>query len=137
MEKILILLLISLIYCGPYDNSRQTFVKSGTGLKGVSYQWQLEGMREGCLFMAICCIGGLGSDADMQLARQWAISKGYIREDTYVNMGSMDLAAKISSHFNSIYHSDFNIAKGCGHFWAIDSNGVEVFNAAGLGYTGC
>ena len=56
MKYILALVLICLVSCA------QNFVKTGTGLSGVSYQWNLKGMRSGCLFMAACCIGGLGTD---------------------------------------------------------------------------
>ena len=138
MKKVLILLLISIIYCGPYDNSHQTFISSGTGLQGVDFQWNLAGMKSGCLFMACCCIGGLGSSNEMLIARSWAVNNGYIRDsDTYVNMGSIDLARKISQHFGTVFQSSFSIKKGCGHFWVVDSSGKEVFNAARLGYSGC
>ena len=138
MKKLLILLLVSIALCGSYDNKHQTFVSSGTGLKGVSYQRNLKGMRQGCLFMACCCIGGLGSDSQMLKARSWAVKNGYIRDsDTYVNIGSIDLAKKISKHFGTTFHSNFAVKKGCHHFWVVDSNGKEVFNSAGLKYSGC
>ena len=138
MKKLLLLLLISIISCGPYDNKYQTFISSGTGLQGVSYQRNLQGMREGCLFMACCCIGGLGNDNQMLMARNWAVNNNYIRgSDTYVNINSIDLAKKISQHFGTTFHSNFSVKKGCGHFWVVDSNGKEVFNSAGLHYSGC
>ena len=55
MKYILALFLLALVSCA------QNFVRTGTGLSGVSYQWKLAGMKSGCLFMAACCIGGLGT----------------------------------------------------------------------------
>ena len=132
MKYILALVLLCLVSC------KQTFVKSGTGLAGVSHQWKLKGMKSGCLFMAACCIGGLGTDAEMLSARAWAVKKGYIRDsDTYVNMSAQTLAQKIASNYGTTYHRNWSAKKGCGHFWVVDQNGKEVFNAAGLGYSGC
>ena len=116
--------------------AKQVWVKTGTGLKDVSYQWKLPGMKTGCLFMAVCAIGGLGSDKEMLAARQWANSKGYVKGTTcYINI--KELARKISKQFKTTYHSNWNVKKGCNHYWTIDDKGKEVFNAAGLGYTHC
>ena len=94
-------------------------------------------MAEGCLFMGCCVIGGLGNDDQIQSAYTWALGKGYIDSDTYVNMNSLSLAKLISEHFGTIFHSGWNIDDvGCGHFWVVDENGKEVFNASGLGYKG-
>jgi hypothetical protein len=121
-----------------YNNKNQKFVRTGTGLQNVSYQRNLQGMREGCLFMTACVIGGLGNDNQIMMARSWSVKNGYIRDsDTYVNMGTNDLAKKISQHFGTVYQSSFSAKKGCGHFWTVDSKGREVFNSAGLGYSGC
>ena len=87
--------------------------------------------------MACCVIGGLGNDEQIQDAYQWALSKGYIEPDTYVNMGSLSLAKLISEHYGTIYHSGWGIGDAnCNHFWVVDENGKEVFNASGLGYKG-
>ena len=132
MKYILALFLLALVSC------TQNFVSTGTGLSGVSYQWKLAGMKSGCLFMAACCIGGLGTDAEMLSARAWAVKKGYIRDsDTYCNVNSQTLAQYISKNYGTPYHSNWKAKQGCGHFWVVDGNGKEVFNAAGLGYTGC
>ena len=132
MKYILALFLLALVSCV------QNFVSTGTGLAGVSYQWNLAGMKEGCLFMAACVIGGLGTDAQILSARAWAVNKGYIRNsDTYCNVGSQALAQYISANYGTPYHSGWSAKQGCGHFWVVDQNGREVFNAAGLGYTGC
>ena len=133
--KTLTLILLTFI---SFISAKQVFVKTGTGLKGVSLQWKLPGMREGCLFMAACAIGGLGTDKEMLSARKWAVSKGYIRgSDTYVNMSGMELARRIAQNYKTQYHKNWDIKKGCGHFWVIDNKKKEVFNDSGLVYTGC
>ena len=120
------------------EKGKQILTRSGTGIKGITEQWKVPHMREGCLFMAACAIGGLYNDNQIQKAYQWASSKGYIRaSDTYVNMDSKELARLISKQFRTKFNSSWSIKKGCGHFWAVDGNGREVFNASGLGYTGC
>ena len=116
----------------------QKFVKTGTGLAGVSYQWLLKGMQYGCYFMGACCIGGLGTDAQMLSARAWAVNKGYIRDsDTYCNVGWSQLAQYISKNYGTTFHSGWSLKQGCNHYWVVDQNGKEVFNASGLGKTGC
>ena len=132
MKYVLSLFLLALVSCA------QNFVRTGTGLSGVNYQWKLAGMKSGCYFMAACCIGGLGTDAQMLSARAWAVKKGYIRDsDTYCNVGWSALAKYISSNYSTPFHNGWSLKEGCGHFWVVDGNGKEVFNAAGLGYTGC
>ena len=115
--------------------AKQVFIRSGTGLKGVSHQMKLKGMRQGCLFMAACVVGGLGSDKEIMLARKWAVQNKYIRDsDTYVNMSAKVLAKRISEYFNTYYHANWDFGRGRNHFWVIDEYGREVFNSAGLGY---
>ena len=64
--------------------------------------------------------------------------KGYIRDsDTYCNVGWQTLAKYISSQYGTTFHSNWSLKQGCGHYWVVNQNGKEVFNAAGLGYTGC
>ena len=53
MKYILALFLLAVVSCA------QNFVSTGTVLSGVSYHWNLAGVKEGCLFMAVCVIGGL------------------------------------------------------------------------------
>ena len=72
------LFLIFLLFLSQIS-TKQIWVKTGTGLKDVSYQWKLRGMKRGCLFMAVCAIGSLGSDKEMMSDRKWANSKGYAR----------------------------------------------------------
>ena len=103
--KTLTLILLTFI---SFIFAKQIFVKTGTGLKGVSLQWKLPGMKEGCLFMAACAIGGLGSDKEMLSARKWAVSKGYIRgSDTYVNMSGMELARRIAQNYKTQFEDLF------------------------------
>ena len=88
--------------------------------------------------MAACCIGGLGTDAEMLSARAWAVKKGYIRDsDTYCNVGWDQLATYIANNYGKTKHTGWKLKLGCGHYWVVNQNGKEVFNAAGLGYTGC
>ena len=116
----------------------QKFVKTGTGLAGVSYQWTLKGMEYGCYFMGACCIGGLGTDSQMLSARAWAVKKGYIRDsDTYCNVGWSQLAQYISKNYGTTFHKGWSLKQGCNHYWVVDQSGKEVFNASGLGNTGC
>ena len=132
MKYLIFFSFISLIF------SKQVLIKTGTGIKGVSHQWTLPGMKEGCLFMAACAIGGLGSDKEMLDARKWAVSKGYIREsDTLLYKDAKVLGNLIAQNYKTKYHNDWSIKKGCNHYWALNGKGKEVFNAAGLGYTGC
>ena len=105
-----------------YNNKNQKFVRWGTGLQSVSFQKNLKGMKEGCLFMTACVIGDLGNDNKIMMARSWSVKNGYIRDsDTYVNMAANDLAKKISKHFGTVYQSSFTSKKGSGHFWTVDS----------------
>lgn len=117
-------------------NTVQRWVRTGTGLRDVSFQWKLPGMKTGCLFMAVCAIGGLGTDKEMLDARKWANDKGYARGTTCL-IDIKELARRISQQFKTEYHSSWNVKKGCNHYWTIDGRGKEVFNAAGLGYTHC
>ena len=134
--KTLTLILLTFI---SFIFAKQVFVKTGTGLTENTLQWKLPWMREGSLFMAACVIGGLASDKEMLSAREWAVSKGYIREnDNYVNMSGMELAKKIAQNYKTQFHENWDIKKGCNkNFWVIDSKKKEVYNSNGLGYTGC
>ena len=115
--------------------AKQVFIRSGTGLKGVSHQMKLKGMRQGCLFMAACVVGGLGSDKEIMLARKWAVQNKYIRDsDTYVNMSARELAKKIAKKFKTKYHAKWRFAHSTHHWWVVDENKREIFNSAGLGY---
>ncbi len=115
--------------------AKQVFIRSGTGLKGVSHQMKLKGMRQGCLFMAACVVGGLGSDKEIMMARTWAVQNKYIRDsDTYVNMSARELAKKIAKKFKTKYHAKWRFAHSTHHWWVVDENNREIFNSAGLGY---
>ena len=115
--------------------AKQVFIRSGTGLKGVSHQMKLKGMRQGCLFMAACVVGGLGSDKEIMMARKWAVQHKYIRNsDTYVNMSARELAKKIAKKFKTKYHAKWRFAQSTHHWWVVDENKREIFNSAGLGY---
>ena len=139
--KSLLLLAIPLIFiigvsCG------QVFVGYGTGVRDIQPQYQLlPTMKYGCLVMACCVVGGLGTTSQVLAARQWALENGYISSSNYVQIGSMDLAQKISRKYGTTYHSDFVIRKdnygnGGTHFWVANSSGKEIFNSAGLGWHG-
>ena len=73
----------------PSKNKYQTFVNYGTGVKDISCQNNIPNMAEGCFFMACCVIGGLGNDQQIGMAYSWALKKGYIRSDTFVNIDSI------------------------------------------------
>lgn len=118
----------------PIDPSgEQVFVNYGTGVRDIPYQAQIEHMKEGCLFMACCVKGGLGTKAHILDAYYWALAHEYIRSDCYVNMGSDALAKKISEHYGTYYHPDFEVVRGRGHFY-LYKNGKEIFNSAGFGW---
>ena len=122
----------------PINNVYQKFITTGTGLEGVSYQKYLPGMGQGCYFIGSCVIGGLGSDSQIMLARKWAVNNGYIRDsDTYTYPNFSELARKVSEYFGTALHSNWKLKEGCNHFWVINESGKEVFNSAGLGYSGC
>lgn len=120
----------------PSTNS-QVFVNSGTGVQGITPQYLIPNMAQGCFFMGCCVIGGLGNDQQIQSAYNWALGEGYINSNTYVNIDSLTLAKLISQHYGTIYHSGWKLNDiGCGHYWVVNENGKEVFNASGLGYKG-
>ena len=83
MKYILALFLLAVVSCA------QNFVSTGTVLSGVSYHWNLAGVKEyGCL-----CHWRSQNNAEMLSARTWAVNKGYIRNsNTYCNVGSQALA---------------------------------------------
>ena len=123
-------------------SSDQVFTNHGTGVKGISYQYDKKAygtlMKEGCYFMASCVIGGIGSDKGIKDAYNYALGKKYINSKAWVTGTSSDnLARKVASKFGTKYHSGWKLKKGCHHYWTVDNNGKEVFNAAGLHYTGC
>ena len=121
----------------PSKNKYQTFVNYGTGVKDISCQNNIPNMAEGCFFMACCVIGGLGNDQQIGMAYSWALKKGYIRSDTFVNIDSIELAKLISNKFGSYFHEGWRVTGiGCNHYWAVDSNGREVFNAYKLYFKG-
>ena len=139
--KSLLLLAIPLIFIIGVSCD-QVFVGYGTGVRDIQPQYELyPTMRYGCLFMACCVIGGLGTTSEVLAARQWALDNKYIRDDNYVLLESMDLAQRISSQYGTTYHSDFgirqdNYGNGGTHFWVADSSGNEIFNSAGLSWHG-
>ena len=138
--KALLLLTLSLISILGINS--QTFVNYGTGVEGIPYQNEmLPDMKSGCLVLACCVVGGLGTRDQVLDARSWALDNGYIADSNYVQIGSMDLAQKIANHYGTTYHSDFQIKEdfygnGGTHFWVADSSGNEIFNSAGLGWHG-
>ena len=138
--KAFLLFTICLIFFGM--SNAQEFVNYGTGVAGIPYQSEmLPDMKSGCLVLACCVVGGLGTRDQVLDARSWALSNGYIADSNYVQIGSMDLAQKIAEHYGTTYHSDFQIkedfyGESGTHFWVADSSGNEIFNSAGLGWHG-
>ena len=115
----------------------QNWVSYGTGLKDVSTQMDL-GLTWGCYFMAACVKGGLGNNNCILDAKRWAAAQGYIRDsDTLLNVDGSTLALYISQHYGTTYHNNWSIVEGCGHYWVNNENGKEIFNSAGLGWSGC
>ena len=136
MKYIIALVLLVSISCG------QEFVNSGTGVKGISFQYDKSVygtlMAEGCYFMASWVIGGLGTDAQIKSAYNFALSKGFINRRAWVTGCSGDyLAKQVSMKYGTQYHNGWTLKKGCNHWWVLNERGQEVFNAAGLGRTGC
>ena len=113
------------------------FTKTGTGIETIGSQKSL-GYAQGCNFMACCVLGGLTTSKQINDAHKWALDKGFIRNDCYVNLYYKDFAKKISEQFKTTYHSEWDRGGSAkvGHFWVVDGNGNEIFNSAGLGYHG-
>ena len=121
----------------PPSNKGQVFVSTGTGVQGITPQYLVPNMAEGCYFMGCCVIGGLGNDAQIQNAYQWSLGKGYINERAWVTaLDGLVLAKRISDYYGTTFHKGWTLQKGCNHWWVLDLNGKEVFNAAGLYYKG-
>ncbi len=121
----------------PPSTGGQVFVNYGTGVQGITYQYKVSNMEEGCYFMACCVIGGLGNDEQIQEAYTWSLSNGYINSRAWVNIDASTLALKISQHFGTTFHTGWKLQDiGCDHHWVVDGSGKEVFNASGLGYKG-
>ena len=122
----------------PINTKGQKFVSTGTGVEGITYQYKVDNMAEGCFFMGCCVIGGLGNDAQIQLAYHWALNNGYINSKAWVTgCDGITLAKKISQHFGTTFHSGWALRDvNCNHYWVVDNNNREVFNAAGLYYKG-
>lgn len=118
-------------------SGNQVFVSTGTGVQGITPQYLVPNMAEGCLFMGCCVIGGLGNDEQIQEAYTWSLSNGYINSRAWVNIDASTLALKISQHFGTTFHTGWKLQDiGCDHHWVVDGSGKEVFNASGLGYKG-
>ena len=122
----------------PINTNTQKFVSTGTGVEGITPQYLVPNMAEGCYFMGCCVIGGLGNDAQIQAAYRWALNLGYINSRAWVvGCGGIDLAQKISAHFGTTFHKGWSLQDvNCNHYWVVDNNYKEVFNAAGLYYKG-
>ena len=138
--KAFLLITICLIFIGM--SNAQEFVNYGTGVAGIPYQNEmLPDMESGCLVLACCVVGGLGTRDQVLDARNWALDNEYIASSNYVQIGSMDLAQKIADHYGTTFHSDFQIREdvyggGNTHFWVANADGEEIFNSAGLGWHG-
>ena len=139
--KSLLLLAIPIIFIIGVSCT-QVFVGYGTGVRDIPYSYQMyPTMKSGCLVMAACVVGGLGTKAEVLAARQWALNSGYINSNNYVLMRGTELARKIAQKYGTTFHSDFVIKEdvyngGSTHFWVADSSGKEIFNSAGLGWHG-
>ena len=62
------------------STNEQVFVNTGTGVQGITPQYLVANMAEGCYFMGCCVIGGLGNDDQIQSAYTWCLSNGYIND---------------------------------------------------------
>ena len=117
-----------------YKSGNQEFIKCGTGLKGVDYQWNVKGMQFACTFLSCCVIGGLGSMEQFIEAREWAIKNKFIDDvTTHVNIDYFELAFKISEKFHTVFHSNWTVDDESFHTYVKNEKGEEIFNAAGLG----
>ncbi len=117
-----------------YKCDNQEFIKCGTGLKNVDYQWNIEGMQFACTFLSCCVIGGLGNMTQFIEARDWALQEKYIDDvTTHVNIDYLKLAKLISEKFNTTFHDKWTIYDESFHHFVRNENGTEIFNAAGLG----
>ena len=115
----------------------QVFVDYGTGVRDITPQYLVPHMGEGCYFMGCCVIGGLGNDEQIQEAYRWALSLGYINDLAWVTaIDGLILAKRISEHFGTTFHKGWTLEYGCNHYWVLDLNKNEVFNAAGLYFKG-
>ena len=115
----------------------QIFVSYGTGVQDITPQYLVPNMKEGCYFMGCCVIGGLGNDEQIQDAYRWSLSLGYINDLAWVtSIDGLILAKRISDHYGTTFHKGWTLQYGCNHYWVLDLNGNEVFNAAGLGFIG-
>ena len=137
--KAFLLITICLIFIGM--SNAQEFVDYGTGVAGIPYQNEMPEMKSGCLFLACCVIGGLGTRDQVLDARNWALGNGYISDTNYVQKKRTELPQIIADHYGTTYHSDFQIREdvyggGKTHFWVANSEGKEIFNSAGLGWHG-
>jgi hypothetical protein len=114
-----------------YKSGNQEFIKCGTGLKGVDYQWNVKGMQFACTFLCCCVIGGLGNMEQFIEAREWAIENNFIEDvTTHVKIDYLDLAFKISEKFHTVFHSNWTVAYVYFHTFVKNENGEEIFNAA-------
>ena len=126
-------------YAVYYENSVTpsgscNFINYGTGISTIDYQWKIPNMETGCFFMAMCVKGGLCTNDQITKAYYWALSEGKINSNCYINSSGDVLAQQISQKYGTTFHSDYKAVEGPSHFWLVNSNGDEIFNASGLGY---
>ena len=121
----------------PVVSGSQTFVSTGAEVQGITPQYLVDNMKEGCYFMGCCVIGGHGNDAQIQSVYNWTLNLGYINAKAWVtSIDGIALAKEISQYFGITFHKEWSLEYWCNHYWVLDTNGKEVLNAAGLYFVG-
>lgn len=117
------------------NNNSNNKKKNNSSYPFLQTQSKYEAVRkEGCLFCAICFLGGLNNIDEVDECFVWAVSKGKVREnDSYVNTNRIDLAKEIAKKYGRKYRN-YHIYKGNNHFYIVDSNGNEIYNSSGPGW---
>lgn len=82
-------------------------------------------MKYGWYFIPACCIGDLGTDAQILNARACMSKK---------DVDYSFLAQYISSKYGTPLLNDKSLKQGYEHYWVVDSSDKRIFNAADFGY---
>ncbi len=89
--------------------------------------------KEGCCFLCCCYKGGLDNIDEADNCFTWALKKGLVRDDSYVNINKDNFASKIAQMYNRKERSG-TIVKGNNHFYVIDGNRNEIYNSVRPNY---
>ena len=86
------------------------------------------------LLFSLLLLGGLNNINEADECFDWACNQGKVRRsDSYVLVDRHSLEKEIAQRYNRNYR-DYKIVPGKHHYYAIDSNGKEIYNSAGFGY---